>query len=187
MYTFDSRRAESKVKDMEQQLIAAKNEFLVSAQEEEEAGKKAEQEAKLRYDKAAEWRRKAGAIDVLLGAPGGVEPESPASAIATEMADAGVFTPVKAYWRPLLQVLLDLGGRGRRTTVIDLVGETMKGTLTPADYAKLPNSDVIRWRNRVAWQASNMRSQGLMKKDSSRRGIWEITDAGRKWLDDAKN
>jgi predicted transcriptional regulator len=28
-----------------------------------------------------------------------------------------------------------------------------------------------------------MRREGYIKKDSP-RGIWEITDAGRKWLDD---
>jgi hypothetical protein len=34
----------------------------------------------------------------------------------------------------------------------------------------------------VAWQASNMRARGFIKKGSA-RGLWEITDEGRKWLD----
>jgi hypothetical protein len=46
----------------------------------------------------------------------------------------------------------------------------------------------VRWRNRVAWQASQMRSPetGLIKPDSH-RGIWEITAEGRRWLDDKSN
>jgi restriction endonuclease Mrr len=76
-----------------------------------------------------------------------------------------------------------MSGRGRRERVIDLVGKKMKDIFTPADSKKLPESKYIRWENRVAWQASNMRREGYIKKDSP-RGIWEITDAGRKWLDD---
>ena len=60
--------------------------------------------------------------------------------------------------------------------------------VTDADKVKLPKSGYSRWRNRVAWQASQMRSVelGFIKNDS-RRGIWEITEAGRKWLDDNSN
>ena len=59
----------------------------------------------------------------------------------------------------------------------------MNSILTEADRKKLPNSNFIRWENRVAWQVSNMRKEGLISA-SSPRGVWEITDAGRKWLDD---
>ncbi len=95
----------------------------------------------------------------------------------------GIFTPTKAYWQPLLQTLAELGGAGRREQVIELVGQKMQNILRPADYEKLPQSSFIRWENRVAWQASNMRREGYIKNNSP-RGIWEITDAGRKWLDD---
>ena len=71
--------------------------------------------------------------------------------------------------------------RSRRRRVVDTVGEKMKGILTKADYGKL-QSGYTRWRNRVAWQASNMRRDGYIRNDSP-RGVWEITDAGRKWLD----
>jgi hypothetical protein len=93
------------------------------------------------------------------------------------------YAPVGAYWRPILSVLVELGGRGNRKRVIDLVGEKMQGVLTPADYRKLTKSNVTRWVNRVVWQASNMRKEGLIAHNSH-RGIWEITDEGRRWLDD---
>ena len=102
---------------------------------------------------------------------------------AGEAADDLSFTPTKAYWVPILEVLVELGGRGRREKVMELVGDKMKTTLLPADYAMLPDTNVVRWKNRVAWQTSNMRAGGLIKKDSP-RGLWEITEAGRKWLDD---
>jgi restriction endonuclease Mrr len=75
-----------------------------------------------------------------------------------------------------------MGGRGRREKVIEIVGKKMKDLFTPADFKKLPQSKYIRWENRVAWQASNMRSEGYIRNNSP-RGIWEITDAGRKWVD----
>lgn len=131
-------------------------------------------------------REKIAAIDKLIGAP--VEVGSALAPVIEDLVpefEEGVFTPVRAYWRPLLQALVELGGKGRREKIIEIVGEKMKHVLMPADYQKLPTSNYIRWENRVAWQASNMRRDGLVKNDSP-RGIWEITEAGRKWLADNK-
>jgi len=127
----------------------------------------------------SEKREKVTAIDRLVGHT----PEPPKLEDVVDHFSEGIFTPTKAYWRPLLQTLVELGGRGRREQVIELVGQKMQNILRPADYEKLPQSSFIRWENRVAWQASNMRREGYIKNDSP-RGIWEITDAGRKWLDD---
>src|SRR3982751_6551433 len=55
--------------------------------------------------------------------------------------DLESFTPTKAYWRPILQVLVDLGSRARRERVMELVGAKMKKVLLPADYAMLPDSN----------------------------------------------
>jgi restriction system protein len=130
----------------------------------------------------AEKRAKIEAIDRLIGGPANPQMRVDLAASAQEAAVDATFTPVKAYWKPLLETLVELGGRGRRRKVIELVGRRMDGTLTPADYEKL-NSGVIRWENRVAWQANAMRSDGLLKaKKDLPRGVWEITDAGRQWL-----
>jgi hypothetical protein len=148
----------------------------------------AEQQIKELQAKVSENRRKIAAIDTLAGGSNSdqgngtdlAEPED-------EAAESGEFTPVIAYWRPILEVLVEMGGHGKRGDVVDAVGRKMISVLKPADYGKLPTSGWIRWRNRVGWQASNMRQpeQGLIKNNSP-RGIWEITDAGRKWLDDNK-
>jgi hypothetical protein len=148
----------------------------------------AEQTFQQMQSKIQEYRSKIAAIDTLIGNDKtstnivGALPQAP------PVEDHDNFTPVKDYWKPLLQALVELGGRSHRMKVIDLVGEKMKDILTDADKGKLPKSGYSRWRNRVAWQASQMRSVelGFIKNDS-RRGIWEITEAGRKWLDDNSN
>jgi len=111
--------------------------------------------------------------------------ETSAQGKVEDLGENGPFTPVKEYWKPILQVLVGLGGRGNRTQVIERVGEKMSGVLTPADYGKLPGTGHVRWSNRVAWQASQMRTSetGFIKSGST-RGWWEITEAGRKWLND---
>lgn len=161
---------------MSQQLLALRDQYASQLAE-------AEDEAKKLQTKIADWRGKIAAIDTLTGAE--VDAEGEAESEEEISDEDGVFTPVHAYWKPILQVLVEMGGRGKRGLVVDAVGVKMKAILTPADYGKLPKSGWIRWRNRVAWQASNMRAQGLFKSNSP-RGIWEISDAGRKWLDDNK-
>ena len=161
---------------MSQQLLDLRDQYASQLAE-------AEDEARKLNAKIADWRGKIAAIDTLTGPDVDSEVEVEAD---EEISDEdGVFTPVHAYWKPILQVLFELGGRGKRGPVVDAVGRKMKAILTPADYGKLPKSGWTRWRNRVAWQASNMRAQGLIKNNSP-RGIWEIADAGRKWLDDNK-
>lgn len=148
----------------------------------------AEQQMKELQAKICECRGKIAAIDTITaGSNSDLQENAGVAEPEDEAGDSGEFTPVFAYWRPILEVLVEMGGRGNRHDVVNAVGEKMKDMLKPADKGKLPKSGWIRWRNRVAWQVSNMRQseQGLIKKDS-RRGIWEITDAGRKWLDDNK-
>ena len=164
--------------DMTQELAAQRLTFAAELAQTEEASRQ------LRA-KAEELRKKIKAIDTLIGVEEKEEEHMHAEddAIASESSvHDRVFTPVKHYWRPILQSLVAMGGRGRREKVIESVGQKMTGILTAADYQMLEDSPVIRWRNRVAWQASNMRAQGFIKKGSL-RGLWEITDEGRKWLD----
>lgn len=94
------------------------------------------------------------------------------------------FTPVSAYWKPMLEALADLGGSAERDVVVQLVGKKLSGTLTDADKQMLPSGGQIRWENRIAFQRENMKRQGLIRADSP-RGIWEITEEGRRWLKDA--
>jgi len=164
------------MEDMTRQLAAQRLKFAAELAQKENASKQLQAAAE-------ELRRKIGAIDILIGAEvdEDMQVEDIVSSLEPLVRD-DVFTPVKEYWRPILQSLVEMGGRGRREKVIEATGKKMKGILTPADYKMLTDSPVIRWENRAAWQASNMRSQGFIKKGSP-RGLWEITDEGRKCLD----
>lgn len=95
----------------------------------------------------------------------------------------GEITPNDAYCRPLLEVLVEMGGSGKTKTVIDRLGEKLKPVLKPKDYEP-HESDAkqIRWRNTAQWARNRMVNEdGRMRADSP-RGIWEISDKGRAWL-----
>jgi restriction system protein len=94
----------------------------------------------------------------------------------------GVRTSEDAYYRPILQSLLDLGGSGRTSTVLDLVGEKMGTILKQVDFAPLssqPNEP--RWKNTAKWARNSLVQDGRMSPDSP-HGVWTITEKGRDWL-----
>jgi hypothetical protein len=85
----------------------------------------AEEESRKLQAKIVDWRRKIAAIDTLTEeSPTGAESEHQLETDDTD--NDGVFTPRQAYWRPILQVLVEMGGRGKRRKVIDAVGDKMK-------------------------------------------------------------
>ena len=91
----------------------------------------------------------------------------------------GQRTPEEAYRRPILQVLMEMGGSGRMAAVLDRVGKIMKPILKDVDYGMLSSSpDLPRWRNAAQWARNSMVKEGLLKSDSP-HGVWEIRDKGR--------
>jgi hypothetical protein len=100
---------------------------------------------------------------------------------STESHRQNRFAPAEAYWLPILESLIDLGGRSESDSVLNAVQRKMTGTLTTADFQTLPSGISVRWRNRAQWQRKNMANIGLMRDDSP-RGIWEITDSGRQFV-----
>jgi hypothetical protein len=94
----------------------------------------------------------------------------------------GLRTPEEAYYRPILQVLAELEGRGQTAQILDRVGQLMRGVLREVDYQPLTASpDLPRWRNAAQWARNSMVQNGLLKDDSP-RGIWEISEAGTRYL-----
>lgn len=95
----------------------------------------------------------------------------------------GQITSHEAYCRPLLEVLVEMGGSGKTKEVLDRLGEKMKPILVPKDYEP-HESDAkqIRWRNTAQWARNQMVNEdGRMKKNSP-RGVWEISPTGIAWL-----
>ena len=96
---------------------------------------------------------------------------------------SGEITPQLDYCRPLLEVLVEMGGRGKTRHVIDRVGEKMKGVLKPKDYEPHEsNARQIRWRNTCQWARNQMVNEDGRMKKGSPNGVWEISDTGRRWL-----
>jgi hypothetical protein len=97
---------------------------------------------------------------------------------------SGEITSMPDFFRPLLESLVEMGGSGKLNDVLDRIGEKMKEQLKASDWEshKSPPHQ-IRWRNTAEWARNHMvNKSGLMKKGSP-RGIWEISDKGREWLE----
>lgn len=119
----------------------------------------------------------------LLGIDAGSGPKKAAGVAAQKRsgrASPGSILPESEYEIPILQELVDRGGRGHATEITDAVGRRLADRLTDLDREKLDSGEV-RWRNRVQFTRLTLKQLGLIASDSP-RGIWEITDAGRSFL-----
>jgi restriction system protein len=94
---------------------------------------------------------------------------------------SGIKTPQEQYRLPILQALVEMGGKGRTGLVLDRVGEIMKDILNDFDRERLPKQRDFRWRNTAMWERLDMVKDGLLS-DRSPNGTWEITEKGRKQL-----
>ena len=89
----------------------------------------------------------------------------------------GIKTPQVQYRLPILQVLIEMGGKARTGLVLDRVSELMAGILNDFDRERLPQGKDIRWRNTAMWERLDMVKEGLLS-DQSPNGTWEITELG---------
>ncbi len=92
-------------------------------------------------------------------------------------------TPEQEFRRPILEELVALGGSAPAGKVLDGVYKRMRNVLKPADKETLPSSPTTpRWRNTAQWARNSLVTEGLMSSTSP-HGVWEITEQGRKWLE----
>lgn len=95
----------------------------------------------------------------------------------------GLMTHEDEFRRPILEALVELGGRAHKSLVIRLVGEKMKDKLNEYDRQYMPNRPgVRRWEYRVEWCKSRLAMQGLARSTRP-KGTWEITSEGRRALE----
>lgn len=94
----------------------------------------------------------------------------------------GEITLHTAFYRTILESLVELGGNAKTKIVLDRVGEKMQDILKPLDHAVLPSdAKSIRWRNAAQWARNTMVNEdSRMKK--TKNGIWEISPAGSAWV-----
>jgi len=99
----------------------------------------------------------------------------------------GLRTPEEKYVIPILESIIELGGKAEMKNVLNLVYEKMKGILNKYDYEPLlSNPKQKRWENSAQWARNTMVNEGLLSSDSP-RGIWEITQKGRDFYNQQKN
>jgi hypothetical protein len=80
--------------------------------------------------------------------------------------------------------LLWLMGELERARTADAIAEFERrlGHLIPAEHRKENDSGNVKWEWYVRWSRQDLVNDGRM--GSGGRGIWTITEAGRKWLRD---
>ena len=149
------------------------------------------------YDRAREALERAGTLTAFRDKVAGLRREwDELAAVAESQEDEetkaqrrdlgrlrkGLRTPEAAYYRPILEVLAEMGGSGETGEVLDRVGRKMKGLLKDVDFDPLASGpDNPRWRNAAQWARNAMVREGLLKADSP-RGVWQISDKGREML-----
>lgn len=94
-------------------------------------------------------------------------------------------TPEGAYHVPILEALVELGGQAPVSEVLDRVYEKLRGRLQPSDLEFVPSGQEERWRNTAKWARADLKAQGYIAADSP-KGIWAITDEGRRYLESLK-
>ncbi len=93
----------------------------------------------------------------------------------------GKRTHEENFYQPILQVLVEAGGSARPRDVLVKLETMMKGVLKPVDYDHLRSGE-IRWRKAAHFARNSMANKKGLLKSNSPQGVWEITDAGRKYL-----
>jgi hypothetical protein len=79
------------------------------------------------------------------------------------------------YFAPLLNALRALGGSGTPDEVVERIALDL-GLSDEVQNELLPSGE-SRYRNQVAWARFYLVREGLL--DSSRRGVWSLTERGR--------
>ncbi len=99
----------------------------------------------------------------------------------------GLRTPENEFIIPILESLVELGGKAKAKDVLKKVEEKMKDKLNEYDLQGLPsNPSQKRWENAAQWCRITLVSKGLLSNNSP-RGIWEITAEGIKYLEGHKH
>ena len=100
--------------------------------------------------------------------------------------DENKITPELLYQFLVLNILIKAGGRAERYRVLDTIKRDYKYFLSGKDLSEYQSGHGERWKNHISFAREHLKETGYLRKDSP-RGLWEITDEGRKkyneWLE----
>jgi restriction system protein len=97
----------------------------------------------------------------------------------------GLRTPEKKFILPILEALIELGGEAHIKDVLEHVHAKMKNILNSYDYENLSSNNQKRWEITTQWVKHKMVEEGLLDRNVP-RGIWKITEKGRKFYQEHK-
>lgn len=83
-------------------------------------------------------------------------------------------TRQEAFHEPILEVLRQMGGKGKAREVVARVGELMGARLDNEVDQELLSGGDPRWINRCWWGRNDLRQAGKIRDDSP-RGTWELS------------
>lgn len=105
-----------------------------------------------------------------------------------------LFTPAKALtvFRTQIQdrmedlqedskQLIDQGHFEKAQGILQQVQALKGDQLNTHDLDNFADGKTIHWRNTAQWARNTLREEGLLRDDIP-RGVWGISEAGRKWL-----
>jgi len=99
----------------------------------------------------------------------------------------GLRTREEQFVMPILEAIIELGGKAKVKDVLELVYYKMEDILNSYDYEPLPsNPKQQRWENTAQWARNMMVNKGLLAKNTP-KGIWEITEKGKKFYEEKIN
>jgi restriction endonuclease Mrr len=102
------------------------------------------------------------------------------------MGEERPFADQYEYELALLYLLYKLpDGQGKTREVCRLFEEEYKHRIPQKDYALRPSNGDPVWENNVRWCRNYLKQRGFL--DGSKRGIWRITEDGRRWVEDHPN
>lgn len=78
-----------------------------------------------------------------------------------------------------------MGGKATEKEVFESIEQKMGRFFNDLDLEILKDGYTKRWQKNVAWERYILVKEGLLKFDSP-RGVWEITEKGKKILADNK-
>jgi hypothetical protein len=95
-----------------------------------------------------------------------------------QRAPKGALLPETEYELPILEILVERDGSAPTSEVLAELEPRIRERLTDLDKKRISTGE-LRWRNRAQFARFNLVRKGDLASDSP-RGIWELTDAGRK-------
>src|SRR4030042_526212 len=95
-------------------------------------------------------------------------------------------TPELLYQFLILKILIKQGGSAERGRVLDIIKRDYGNSLSGKDLSEYQSGHGERWKNHISFAREHLKEIGYLRKDSP-RGLWEISDEGRKnyteWLE----